>query len=441
MTSLAETAKTELAGMDLFTRLGDEVEAAWRDANYDEFQLPAIAKLKLKEHDLPSKLTPWDVLEWAMMRPELPPQADPNASFGDPPITVYSGARFHIDVYFWFTGTTATHQHAFSGAFQVFSGSSIHSWYEFFPEDWINVFMRFGRIELKVCELLKVGDVQEIIAGKDYIHSLFHLDEPSVTIVVRTRNSPMYLPQYSYLKPHLAIDPFFVQNSLTKKIQSMGAMLKAKRPDADEKIASMLSMCDLHQTHQILANLRPMLRSDKVKQMFGVENFDGRFGKIFAAVEDRHGVRAGRLLDVFKRQDKLSFILERRSFVTDPELRFFLAVILNIDGRDNIYKLIKQRFPESDPKEKVLDWTFDLANTRVVGVEPPNALGIENFGDIDVAIFEELLDGNHISKIRESLSSQGAQVDSLEDRIERISVSPLLSALFDSLDWEKVCSE
>lgn len=417
--------------MELFTKLGDDVEQAWRDADYDELQLPAIAKQKLTEHDLPSKLTPWDVLEWAMMRPELPPQADPNASFGDPPITVYSGARFYVDVYFWFMGTTATHQHSFSGAFQVFAGSSIHSSYEFFQDDHVNVFMQFGRLDLKVCELLKVGDVQEIAAGKDYIHSLFHLDDPSVTIVVRTKNSPMFLPQYSYHKPHLAVDPFFVQNSMTRKIQSMSAMLKAKRPDADEKIAAMLAECDIHQTFQILSSLRPMLRSDKVKQMFGVENFDERFNKIFEAVQRRHGERASRLIDVFQRQDRTTFVIQRRSFVTDRELRFFLAVVLNVDGRDNIFNLIKQRFPEADPKEKVLDWTFDLANTRVMGVEPPNALGIENFGDLDIAIFEEMLNGKGEEEISGILRDQGATAEDLDERMGRISRSPLLNPLFE----------
>jgi hypothetical protein len=416
--------------MELFTKLGDDVERAWRDANYDELQLPGIAKHKLIEHDLPSKLTPWDVLEWAMMRPELPPQADPGANFGDPPITVYSGARFYIDVYFWFMGTTATHQHAFSGAFQVFAGSSIHSWYEFAEDDHVNVYMKYGRLDLKVCELLEVGDVQEIIAGKEYIHSLFHLDDPSVTIVIRSNKSPMFLPQYSYHKPHVAVDPFFVQHSMTRKIQSTAALLKAKRLDADDKIIEMLGELDIHQTYHILSSLRPMLRSDKVRKLFGIENFDQRFDKIFEAATARHGERAERLLDVFERQDKLSFIVERRSFVTNPELRFFLAVILNVDGRDNIFKLIRQRFPENDPIEKVLDWTFDLANTRVMGVEPPNALGIENFGDVDIVIFEEMLNGNGTEEIGSSLTAQGASVEDLESRIAAIRKSPLLSVFF-----------
>ena len=415
--------------MELFDRLGEEVEQQWRDADYDELKLPAIAKAKLAEHDLPSKVTPWDVLEWAMATPELTPQADANSNFGDPPITVYSGARFHIDVYFWFTGTTAIHQHGFSGAFQVMAGSSIHSWYEFFPDDYVNVFMEYGRMELKLCEILDVGAVQEINAGRGYIHSLFHLDDPSVTIVVRTRKSPMFLPQYSYHKPHLALDPFFVQDSMTRRVQSMGATLKARRPDADEKIGKMLANSDIHQTFHILQNLRSMLRTDKVKQMFGVQNFDARFDALFAISKARHGSRAERLLDVFEYQDKVTSIVNRRDYVTAPELRFYLAVLLNIDGRENIYKLINQRYPDADPQDNVLDWTFDLANTRVMGVDPPNALGIDRFGDIDLLIFEDLLNGRDSSAIGDSLRGQGAVVEDLRERISRIESSPLLGAL------------
>jgi hypothetical protein len=430
MASLAQITAAATANMELFNKLGDEIELQWRDANYDELKLPAIAKQKLAEHDLPSKVTPWEVLEWAMAMPELPPQADPNSNFGDPPITVYSGARFHIDVYFWFTGTTAIHQHGFSGAFQVLAGSSIHSWYEFFADDYVNVFMEYGRMEIKLCEILEVGAVQEINPGRGYIHSLFHLDDPSVTIVVRTRKSPMFLPQYSYHKPHLALDPFYSQDSMTKKVQSMGAMLKAKRPDADEKIGELLANSDIQQTFFLLQNLRAMLRADKVKQMFGVENFDARFDALFAVSKARHGSRAERLLDVFDFQEKLAATVNRRDYVTDPALRFFLAVLLNIDGRENIYKLIKQRYPDADPQDKVLDWTFDLANTRVMGVDPPNALGIDGFGDIDIIIFEDLLNGKDSNAIRESLQAQGAVVDDLEQRIARIRNSPLLSTLF-----------
>jgi hypothetical protein len=150
---------------------------------------------------------------------------------------------------------------------------------------------------------------------------------------------------------------------------------------------------------------------------------------LFAISKTRHGARASRLLDVFEYQDKLNSVVNRRDYVTDPALRFFLAVLLNVDGRKNIYKLIKQRYPDADPQDKVLDWTFDLANTRVMGVDPPNALGVDGFGDVDLLIFEDMLNGKNAAAIADSLKAQGATVENVEERILRIETSPLLKIL------------
>ena len=194
--------------IEVFDQLGRDIEDTWLRANYNEAELPLIAADALRRADIPSKITVWEVVERALSEYELPRQRDLKASFADPPLTIFSGLRFHVDLYFWFESTTAIHQHGFCGAFQVMHGSSIHSWYEFERERVINTFAETGKMSLKVCELLSVGDVQEIAAGRDYIHSLFHLESPSATIVVRTDRSPLHLPQFSYRKPDLAIDPF-----------------------------------------------------------------------------------------------------------------------------------------------------------------------------------------------------------------------------------------
>ena len=83
-----------------------------------------------------------------------------------------------------------------------------------------------------------------------------------------------------------------------------------------------------------------------------------------------------------------------------------IALLLNVDGRDRIFSLVKARYPDSDPLDKILDWTFDLAQTRVVGMNTPNALGIENFGDIDLSILENLLRGKSETETIEALSAE-----------------------------------
>lgn len=412
--------------MELFQALGEQIEEAWRDKNYNEEDFPALAAEALKGANLPEKVTAWDVLEWTMGQTVLPEQKDPRASFGDPPITLYTAPRFHIDVYFWFEGTTATHQHAFCGAFQVLHGSSIHSWYEWNRREAVNTFTEVGDMDLKVCELLEVGDVQEIWAGKRYIHALFHLDQPSATIVVRTDKSPMYLPQYAYYKPHLAIDPFFEQIVTTKKLQSIVALIRAGRPDADERIAGVLEKSDFQTTYLILSQVHGFLSGNQMDQIFGLARPDERFKNFLDIAAKRHGELAGVFPAIFTHREKQDEIVRRRGTVTNPEHRFFLALLLNAEGRERIFSLIKKRFPDTEPLEKVLDWVFDMSQTRIFGANPPNALGIADFDNFDMFVLENLLRGKGYEEMRallkEEYSPEEAEklLESLDGKIERI---------------------
>jgi hypothetical protein len=405
--------------MELFERLGAEIESLWLEKNYNEELLPAIAKEALARADLPSKLSAWDVLEWSLKQTELPRQRDVRGNFGDPPVTIYSGPRFHIDVYFWFDGTTAIHQHGFCGAFQVLLGSSIHSWYEWNRHEVVNTFAETGDMTLKTCEILEVGDVQEIWAGKQYIHALFHLDQPSATIVVRTDRSPLHLPQFEYHKPSLALDPFFVQETTTKKVQIVSALVRAKRPDADSQISDMLNASDLQTSFSILSHLRGLLRANQLSQLFKLAGPKERFDGFLAIVRKRHGAAGEVLTTVFEHMDRHDEIVNRRDFVTNPEHRFFMALLLNVDERERIFGLIKHRFPDTDPIEKILDWVFDLAETRVVGVETPNALGIPDFGDPEMFVLENLLHGKTDDEIRHVLASENPDTE-IGDAITKI---------------------
>ena len=421
--------------MELFNKLGAEIENLWRETNYDETHFPEIAARSLREANLPAQVSAWDVIEWTMQQTVLPEQQDLRGSFGDPPITLYNSPRFHVDVYFWLEGTTAIHQHAFCGAFQVLLGSSIHSWYEFERSEAINGFTELGNINLKLCELLSVGDVLPINAGKQYIHGLFHLEQPSATIVVRTHKSPMFLPQFSYHKPFLAIDPFFEEANTTKKMQCVTALIRAKHPRTDEFIADWLRVADFQTSFQILSGLRGYLRSNQVDQLFNLAAPQNRFEAMLEVVRERHGERANVFPKVFEHADKLDEILRRRSFVTEPEHRFFLALLLNVEGRERIFALIKERFPDSDPLDKVLDWTFDLAQTRVLGENIPNALGIVDFDDTDLSVLENLLLDKPENEIQQILETEygAANLNNLPERIEKIKKSVIFQPLLQKV--------
>lgn len=410
--------------MEFFQQIGAELEYAWRQQNYNETTFPALAAEVLRRAELPSKVSAWETIEWALKQAELPPQNDPHASFGDPPITLYVGPRFHIDIYFWINGTTEIHQHSFCGAFQVLLGSSLHSWYDFVPTERVNFFTEIGSLNLKSCELLKLGDVKEIFAGREYIHSLFHLDQPSATVVVRTNRSPLHRPQFAYHKPSLALDPFFYHETTTKHLQIVAALFNARHPETDRLIAELLGSSDFQTSFAILSTVREHLSENTFDQLFNLGQPAERFEKFLEIVRLRHGTKAKDLSEIFERRDRTLEIVRRRSYVTNPEHRFFFALLLNVEGRSTIFRLITERFPNADPVSKILDWTHDLAQTRVVGVNTPNALGMDDFGDVDLSILEHLLNGRSADESRSSLIEEyGAE------RLETIGVDEKLTRI------------
>jgi hypothetical protein len=190
--------------MQPFTELGLEVERAWRAKSYDERALPELALAALQRAQLHQRVTPREILSWAITTEQLLPPRRQDKEFGQPPLMVYLGERFFIEVLFWLEGTTDIHQHGFSGAFSVLAGSSIESQYEFQPRHPIHAQLALGDLRLKSLRLLPTGECRPIVGGSALIHSVFHLDHPSVTVVVRTYQDVAALPQFSYLRPHLA---------------------------------------------------------------------------------------------------------------------------------------------------------------------------------------------------------------------------------------------
>jgi hypothetical protein len=421
--------------MEVFQELGLLVENLWREKNYAEEAFPEIAARALSEARLNSRVNAWEILRWLHTTAQLPLQQDADGRFGDPPITLFNGPRFYIDIYFWLYGTTDIHQHSFAGAFQVLLGSSIHSHYSFEQAQEINSHFLTGRSVLNSVRLLSEGDIQQIHAGNQYIHSLFHLDKPSATITVRTYAIPSQMPQYSYLKPHLAYDPFFKEQSIIKKAQSVSLLLSMQHPQADELISELIDASDYQTTFHVLDAAFKHLCTNELENVFQLATGRGRFDALLDHARGRHGQLVDLLPPVFDEQQRQSGIIKRRTVITAHEHRFFLALLLNVPDREMMLDLVRQRYPERDPLETVLDWVDELARTKVFGSLESNILGIADFDDLHLFALQGLLEGRSVEHVREALAAEypSEQAAHLQGRIEKVCADLLGSVIFKSI--------
>lgn len=412
--------------MRFFADLGARIEQRWRDENYNEDVFPAIAAQALAEINPCRNLHAWDIIQWLFNATQIPSQQDLPGRFGDPPITLYAGPRFQIDVYYWLDGTTSIHQHAFCGAFQVFAGSSIHSSYNFDCRRQINEHFLIGEMNLERVELLEQGAIRRILPGKPYLHSLFHLDRPSATVCVRTYHTASGAPQFNYRKPFFAVDPFFEEALSTKLVQSTSLLLRARHPDAIAMISDLLSRSDFQTAFNILELAQSYLGNRELENAFGLTIGETQYKQLLGAARERHGSLVDLTLAVFDEAARQHYLIHRRSQITRNEHRFFLALLLNVSDRPRVLEIVHQRFPELDPIDTVLGWMEELSATKVWRATEANVLGIENLDDDYLFALQCLFKGFPRDRMA------GAFADEFPaDYVENMGIKP--EELFDSI--------
>jgi len=420
--------------MQPFAELGALVEARWRDQNYNEGAFPEIAASALAE--MPAPVDPWEIIRWSQETPNLPEQMDPLGKFGNPPITVYVGPRFYIDVYYWLDGTTTIHQHAFSGAFQVLLGSSVHAGYRFQQDREINPHFLTGQLTLDKVSLLSQGEIREIRPGSEFIHSLFHLDRPSATITIRTYKAPSAAVQYSYLKPYLAINPFYSDASLTKKAQTVALLLRMKHADADTLIGKMIDVSDFQTAYTVLEQAFHFLCHRELEEIIGVSRSHDRFQTLLERARRRHGELADLLLPVFEEGWRQTEITRRRTEIKSPDHRFFLALLLNVPERSSLLRLVQERFPTQDSVEVVMGWIRELSATRIFGSREPNVLGIADLDDLHLLVIRALLEGCSEEEIAARVAADPERLagasSSLASVIDQLRNLPFFKAIFEA---------
>lgn len=399
--------------------IADDIDERWRLRNYDEGCFDEIAIRALEELRAPETIDPFAPLKWVIESPTLI-LPDLHDSFGEPPVRVAERNRFFIEVLYWIDGTVSVHQHGFAGAFQVLTGSSIHTQYEFERTEAINSSCAIGRVSARSSELLRTGDIRPIRAGSSMIHSLFHLDRPSATIVVRTFAVADRQPQLSYLPPAIAFDPFRRDRLLAKQVAALKTMYDVRHPDLAKTACELAARADFESLLRALLWISQWSSNDAfVSQMV-------------AAARASHGARIDYLAASLAEQRRLRLILHWRERVHDPELRYLLALLLNVPDRRDILRMVAER-SGAEPTAQIVRWFRQLCQSDQSGKLTP-------LDDGTAQILESLLRGRSSQQIVEELRAEfgdddiEAQREKIAEAVDLFRSSELLRPLIPAAD-------
>jgi hypothetical protein len=369
-----------------FKELGNTVLERWKKENFSLTSFPEITRLALEENPPAARVNLPAFMREFLLNDEQPLQT--HSGFGQPELVAFHHPRFYIQILFWLDGTTDIHQHEFSGAFHVMTGSSIHAHYEFENAQSITPHFRIGDVVMKSIELLETGRTVPIISGQVCIHSLFHLDTPSITVVIRTQHDPGTGPQFNYLPPHIAMDPVLDDALTMRRKQLLDVLGETGDSSYTELVLEMIAELDFERGFFILQNCMSHLHQLEAWETV-LEAFQLKHGDLAAGVPAT--------LEEYVRRD---VIKEMRSAITEPEHRFFLALLMNVPTKADLLALVAQRFPAVSPVETILRWADELGGETEDGIAVLDAhftelsdVEIEDQPDLILAALQHFMEG------------------------------------------------
>jgi hypothetical protein len=311
-----------------FAETGARLEADWSSAARDEEAFPEIAE-RLLEGRHPREHIDLDAFIARTLDPSiaLPTQLARPGVFGQPGITAYAGNGFVIEIYFWSSSSSAIHNHPFCGLFTLLRGFSLHVRYRFEPEAELGNNVRIGRVSVTGIErLAPPAHVLFSLRRHPLIHSLVHVPNPSVSLVIRTTRTEDY---WRYLPPTVALRIGTDPPELERRLMLLDFLRRSDDPSWERQFSALIASHDAGVAIAALSRLygdsRGLARSIELVRAHHGDLVDG-IATALARAHRRHrdGVTRDRL--------------------ADAEERYIATVLSHADDRARVFALLRERY-------------------------------------------------------------------------------------------------
>jgi hypothetical protein len=317
--------------LDYFTELGRRLEQRWASLDRDEERFPELAVRELERMPPDSNLPEQVAAALLDSRQPATRQLAPVGAFGQPGITQFFGRGFVIDVYFWNNAVPAIHNHPFCGCFTLVRGNSLHDVYTFDFRERLGTGMLAGDVSPQGLTLLQQGSIVPFsLHTFPLIHSLVHVLNPSVSLVIRTVRT---LDYFQYFPPSLALSMSDADDLVERQLRLLRWMQAAAHPDYLSRLRAFLDSADFETTFRL------------VSASYGTEEV----GQMIELARRRHGDRAELILPAIEGAVRLQQDNRFREQLEAGDERMVASILMCARNRSDVFRLLEQAFPDEEP--------------------------------------------------------------------------------------------
>jgi len=249
------------------------------------------------------------------------------STFSDMHFQIYHNGRFLIEILNWSGSHVNAHDHDFSAVQFQLKGDSLNVLYDFKPQEDLGS-LHFGNLKVREAILWKEGGRSVVRPGCLDPHAVFHIGQPTTSLMIRTIATPYLGAQKNYF-PTLAAN-YYVSNAIQrKKLTGLRLMSDSSASEFRRMLLGYLNSQSLAENFFMLVKLSPVL-------------FQKNFADILVTYAAQ-GVREAKLVESVALDFGSNFF---STLITEnPNLSFKNKVVgyafAASMGRDNYVKLIE----------------------------------------------------------------------------------------------------
>jgi len=297
----------------------------------------------------------------SLMSGRIPPPSYPDVQFSDCRITTFRDPRFYVQTLVWMTGSVAIHDHTFAGAFRVQAGTALHATYRFTRGEEVSSRAEVGTLELVGVEHLRPGDVRAIEPGWEFIHCLFHLGSPSVTMLARLTNVPSATPAHAYLRHPKHVHAIALAGDrpslLGKQLELLNLLASVDERAFRRQLHAFAEYGQFDEVIElVLANINRLSTPET-------------FVPLYQVLERRFGTVAKILPKLFDEHRRIIRLRQARARIVDTDGRFLLALSMLAPGAEQAVRLAGEYWKTEAPVRGIID-----AARRSFGMEREDPL-------------------------------------------------------------------
>jgi hypothetical protein len=344
----------------LLEAIGDQVDAEWSAAGRAPEAFIDIAARAVLDATARAKLDPEEIVRWVQTAPY--PNQDGENGYGEPAITFARREDFRVELIFWMDGVAPIHHHASEGVFYLIDGERLHGTYDFDVKDAsTHPGVILGDLRIKGVELLTGGDLCRIQPGLGFIHSLFYIGRPCLTISVRCvrPGAPFHL----HKNGRVLTDAADSRTTMNRRASAFGFFVRLHPEERVSMCKEVLEHADIILASTLLTVLRDDIGEDEYATLLGVAR--ARFGDWVERIVEAEA----------EERDKRT-IEQALPGCRDRGARILLGLVWSGADGAMARALLERAFPGEDPLALVEGWMRALRGPRTPVEDLSAALGL-----------------------------------------------------------------